>query len=165
MYDIDDLQRGAKEILDRATFDYFVGGAGDEITIAENTAAWSSIHLRPHVLRDVSEVSTAISLLGTNLETPVLIPPLGYMQLAHDRGEVAMAEGAAGAGALMCVSTMATISMEKVAGALHAAHLSGVVHRDVKPANIMVQEGEEPMVLDFGVGKGIDDDRRFAVRH
>ena len=117
MYDIDDLQRRAKEILDRATFDYFVGGAGDEITIAENTSAWSSIHLRPHVLRDVSKVSTAISLLGTELETPVLIPPLGYQRLAHDRGEVAMAEGAAAAGALMCVSTMATISMEKVAAA------------------------------------------------
>ena len=117
MYDIDDLERRAQEIMDPAAFDYYVGGAGDEITLSENTSAWSAVHLRPHVLRDVSKVSTAVTLLGTELATPVLVPPLGYQRLAHDRGEVAMAEGAAAAGALMCVSTMATISMEEVAAA------------------------------------------------
>jgi 4-hydroxymandelate oxidase len=115
--DVDDLERRARHLLDPAAYDYFAGGAGDEVTLAENVTAWSALRLRPHVLRDVSAVSTATSVLGAELALPVLVPPLGYQRMAHDRGEVAMAEGAAVAGSLMVVSTMATISLEEVAAA------------------------------------------------
>jgi WD40 repeat protein/tRNA A-37 threonylcarbamoyl transferase component Bud32 len=39
---------------------------------------------------------------------------------------------------------------ERAARALHAAHQAGVVHRDVKPQNIMVAQNGDPVVLDFG---------------
>jgi serine/threonine protein kinase len=40
---------------------------------------------------------------------------------------------------------------EKVARALHVAHEAGVVHRDIKPGNLMVTPDGEPMILDFGL--------------
>jgi WD40 repeat protein/serine/threonine protein kinase len=40
---------------------------------------------------------------------------------------------------------------ERVAATLHAAHDAGVVHRDVKPGNIMITPTDEPVVLDFGM--------------
>ena len=46
--------------------------------------------------------------------------------------------------------------IRKLAFALHAAHVAGIVHRDVKPANIMVDENREPVLMDFGLARRTD---------
>jgi serine/threonine protein kinase len=41
--------------------------------------------------------------------------------------------------------------LEKISDALAAAHKKNIVHRDVKPANILVTHNDQPRVLDFGI--------------
>lgn len=47
--------------------------------------------------------------------------------------------------------------VEKLARGLAAAHSVGVIHRDLKPQNILIDEGDEPKVADFGLARVADD--------
>lgn len=109
------LEASAKAILDPAHYDYFAGGSDDEVTLAANPEAWRRIRLLPHVLRDVSAVTSSVEVLGTPMSAPILIAPMAVQKLAHPDGESAMAQAAAKTGTVMVVSTMATVSLEDVA--------------------------------------------------
>ena len=109
------LEAAARERLEAGVYDYIAGGADAEHTVADNLAAWSRLRLRPHVLRDVTEVSTATTLLGSQVPAPLLVAPMAYHRMCHPDGEAASAAGAAAAGACYVLSTQATMSVEEVA--------------------------------------------------
>ena len=73
--------------------------------------------IRPHVLRDVSEVSTSTTVLGAAVATPVLVAPTAYHELASPLGESATAAATAAVGSLMTLSTFSTQTLERVAEA------------------------------------------------
>ena len=53
--------------------------------------------------------------------------------------------------------------VERIARALHVAHEAGIVHRDVKPGNIIVRDDDTPVVLDFGLAHDdLDDDHSLT---
>jgi isopentenyl diphosphate isomerase/L-lactate dehydrogenase-like FMN-dependent dehydrogenase len=109
-----EYERLAEERLDPAAYGYFAGGAGDEITLRENVAAFERLTLRPRVLADVSGVSTATTVLGHAVSMPILIAPVAFQRLAHPDGEVAAARAAARAGTIYCLSTVATAGPEQI---------------------------------------------------
>ena len=115
LLNVRDYERAAEERLDPAAFGYIVGGAGDEWTMRENRAAFERWVLRPRMLVDVSEVTTATTVLGTETALPILVAPTAFQRVAHPDGELAMARGAAAAGSVLCLSTAATATIEEVA--------------------------------------------------
>jgi 4-hydroxymandelate oxidase len=117
LLNVGDYERAAEERLDAASFGYFAGGANDEWTLRENVAAFGRWVLRPRMLVDVSVRTTATTVLGTEIGFPVLVAPMAFQGLAHPDGEQAMAQGAAAAGTVMCLSTLSTIALEEVAEA------------------------------------------------
>jgi (S)-2-hydroxy-acid oxidase len=112
-----DYERAAEEKLEPGAFGYYAGGANDEWTLAENLAAFRRWVLRPRMLVDVAETTTATRALGTEIALPVLVAPTAFQRAAHPEGELATARGAAAAGTIMCLSTAATATIEEVASA------------------------------------------------
>jgi len=112
-----DYERLAEERIQPGPWAYLAGGSGAEWTLHENRAAFERWTFRPRVLCDVSQISTATTVLGTRIELPVVVAPLAYQQLYHPDGECATARGAAAAGTGIAVSTFSTRTHEEIAAA------------------------------------------------
>ena len=92
-----DYERLAEQKLDANAHAYFAGGAGDEVTLRDNLAAFERRKLRPRVLVDVSSVSTATTVLGQPIDFPVLAAPMSVLGLAHPDGDMGLVRATAAA--------------------------------------------------------------------
>ncbi len=109
-----DYETSAKELLSAMTWDYYSSGAGAESTLKDNVDAFQQIKLRPRVLVDVSQRSLQTTILGQQIESPILVAPSAFHCLAHPDGELATAKAANQAGVMMMLSTLSTKSLEEV---------------------------------------------------
>jgi 4-hydroxymandelate oxidase len=112
-----ELEGLARTKIPQAAFDYIAGGAEDEVSLRRNREAFGRWSLRPRVLANVSNRDLSTTALGTKVSLPVLVAPTAFHGLVHPEGELATAQGAAAAGTIMVVSTIATRTLEQVASA------------------------------------------------
>lgn len=112
-----DFRQMAQARMPRGAWDYYDGGAGDELSLADNERAWDRLRLRPRVLVDVSRRDLSTAAFGVALPHPLIVAPMAAHDLAHPEAEIATACGAAAAGALFTLSTISSVPMEEVARA------------------------------------------------
>ena len=117
LLNVADFEREAERRLEPGPFGYFAGGAGDEVTLRENVAAFARTQLRPRMLVGVGEVSTETSILRRPVSMPLLVAPTAFQRLAHPDGELATARAAAAAGTVMCLSTLSSVTPAELATA------------------------------------------------
>jgi len=110
----------AREILPAPTYDYFAGGANDEITLDANRRAFDEMAIRFRVLVDVSRRDLSLPLLGSRVPAPLVVAPMAFQRLAHPDGELATARAAGALGLPMTLSTFSTVSLEEVRAATSA---------------------------------------------
>ncbi|QNE34755.1 alpha-hydroxy-acid oxidizing protein [Leifsonia shinshuensis] len=110
-----ELERAARKRMSRAAFAYIAGSAGLERTDRADTDAFARHRIVPRVLRDVSERDLSIELFGRRLPTPLLLAPIGVLELARRDGDAAAARAAAAHGIPAVLSNQASAPMETVA--------------------------------------------------
>jgi isopentenyl diphosphate isomerase/L-lactate dehydrogenase-like FMN-dependent dehydrogenase len=97
------------------------------------------------VLVDVSDVSTRATVLGSELELPILVAPIAFQLLAHPDGEAGMARAAAEVGTVLCVSSLTSTRPAEVADAAPGGKrwMQVYLFRDRGVTRAMVEEASE----------------------
>lgn len=110
------LEEAARAALPEAIHRYVRQGARYGVTAAEAPASWQRLRFLPRVLRDVTAVDPAVSLLGTPISAPIAVAPTTWQRAVHPDGELAMARATAESGSLMVVSSNAGTTFAELGG-------------------------------------------------
>jgi len=114
LLNIADFAHASRSKLPQDIFDYYEGGALDEITLRENVAGWERLKLYYRVLAGVRPRDMSTTLLGQAVSMPIVVAPTAFHKLACDRGEIATAKAAQAAKTLFILSSLSNTAMEAV---------------------------------------------------
>ncbi|WP_109474719.1 alpha-hydroxy acid oxidase [Ornithinimicrobium cavernae] len=112
---IEDLRHLARRRTPNSAFDYVDGAAESEVSLTRAREAFGRVEFRPRVLRDVSQIQTAVSILDVTSPIPLILAPTGFTRMMQHEGERAVGRAAAAAGIPYTLSTMGTVSVEDLA--------------------------------------------------
>jgi 4-hydroxymandelate oxidase len=77
----------AKKSISTYAYDYIRAGAGDDLTLQANLAAYDDFWIRRRIMVDVSHVDTSIQMFGERWEHPIMLGPVGLRRLLHPDGD------------------------------------------------------------------------------
>jgi len=116
-FDVFDLEAVARGKLPPAHWAYLATGTDSELTLNENTAAFSRWYLRPRRLVDVRAPDLTTKILGESWPSPLALTPLSSQRAFDPEGEVATARAARAGGYRMILSNVASVGVEEVTAA------------------------------------------------
>lgn len=168
---IEDLRQLARRRLPRGVFDFFDGGADDEITLRANREGFDRLRLRPRVLVDVQQPDLSTTIAGATAAAPLVIAPTGAIGAGWPGADVAIARVAARLGIPYTLSTTATSSIEQVAAVGGRRWFQLYVLRDSAFTQGLLQRahgaGYEALVVTLDLATGGQRERdlrnRFTV--
>jgi 4-hydroxymandelate oxidase len=109
-----ELEAAARSRITEAAYAFYSYGCGAEQSLEDNVLAWRRWHIRPRLLRGHETLSTKTSVLGTEIDLPVLLAPCGRNRMAHPDGELAVARAAAAAGTIQVLSNSTSTTVAEV---------------------------------------------------
>ncbi len=112
------LEAAAQAIMSNEAWAYVAGGAGRESAMDANRAAFERWRIVPRVLRDVEKRDLSIELFGRKLPSPLLLAPIGVLEIVHREADLAVARAAAAMGVPYIFSNQASVPMEECAAAM-----------------------------------------------
>jgi len=113
--------RKARSKLNQNAWDYIVGAAETETTLHRNRMALDEIAFRPRVLRNVAKVDASVEVFGRKLRLPVMLAPIGALEIFDPGAGATVARGAGAFGAAHMLSSVTEPGLEKVAEAVPGA--------------------------------------------
>src|SRR5882757_5622593 len=109
--------RKARAKLNQNAWDYIVGAAETETTMRRNRMALDEIAFRPRVLRNVARVDPSTEVFGRKLRIPVMIAPVGALEIFDSDAGAAVTRGAGAFGAAHMLSSVSEPGLENTAKA------------------------------------------------
>jgi isopentenyl diphosphate isomerase/L-lactate dehydrogenase-like FMN-dependent dehydrogenase len=109
--------RKARGRLNQNAWDYIVGAAETETTMRRNRMSLDEIAFRPRVLRDVANVDPSVERFGRKMRLPVMMAPVGALEIFDPGSGAAVARAAGTFGAAHMLSSVSQPGLEKVAEA------------------------------------------------
>lgn len=110
----------ARQNLHQTSWDYLIGGTETETTVARNRLSLDSLAFRPRVLHDVSSIDTSATFLGQDLAMPLVLAPIGSLQVFDPGGGATATRAAEAAGIMSIASSVCTPDVEDIAAASNA---------------------------------------------
>lgn len=112
------LAKKAAAKMSKEAFAYIAGGAGLQHSIENNRNDFSRWRIIPKMLQDVSVRDTSVNLFDKKLPVPLLLSPIGVLEMVHKDADLAVAKAAANMDIPMIFSNQASVPMEKVANVM-----------------------------------------------
>ena len=115
--DVFDFHTVAKHRLPPAHYGYLATGTDGNETLSANRRAFEDVYLRPMRMVDTSAVSLKTTLLGQELEAPIVLAPVGSQAAFHADAELASARAARAQRHLQILSNVTSNPIEAVIAA------------------------------------------------
>jgi len=104
--------------MSRIAWAYVAGGAGEGRTMRNNREAFEQWRIVPRMLHGVTERDLRISIVGTQMSSPLLLAPIGAASVVTPDSDLIIARGAAAAGTPYVISSQGCNPMEETAAVM-----------------------------------------------